>query len=438
MVRKNIILKNVSLGVVYKIINMGIVFITIPLLLNYLDKEIYGVWITIFSVLNIVFFVDIGIANGLKTKLTQAITNKDEDLAKTYISNAYFLMSSLALLFLAIGTFSIYFIDLKRLLNTSLNEQELKRVFFITLLMVVIGLILSLYKSLYYAIHKSYKVELSLLIYQLIVLFLVFIFSMYLPRSLFNVALIYGCSNIIISFIFTLNFFDKYSNYKPSFKLLSRKGIKNLIDLSLGFFMIQLCMIVIFSTDNILISNLLNPSEVANYDVVFKLFQAAIVFSVITQDPFWPLYTDAYEKKEFNWIKQTIIRLNKFFILFVILIAILVYISKPLISIWIPKELEISNTLVIFMGMFVILRVYGIIHMNFLNAIGKIKLQALLYMFGAIINIPLSIYFVKKLDLGTSGIILGTIVSISTLSFLLPIQVFKILKSSEINENKFD
>ena len=50
MNRKKIIFKNVSLGVFYKIINMGIVFTTIPLLLNYLEKEQYGIWVTLFSI----------------------------------------------------------------------------------------------------------------------------------------------------------------------------------------------------------------------------------------------------------------------------------------------------------------------------------------------------------------------------------------------------
>ena len=49
MDRKKIIFKNVSLSVLYKVINMCIVFTTIPLLLNYLEKELYGIWVTIFS-----------------------------------------------------------------------------------------------------------------------------------------------------------------------------------------------------------------------------------------------------------------------------------------------------------------------------------------------------------------------------------------------------
>ena len=71
-------------------------------------------------------------------------------------------------------------------------------------------------------------------------------------------------------------------------------------------------MIIIFSTDNIIISKLLGPSEVASYDIVLKLFQVIITFTIIVQDPFWALYADAFAKKDFNWIKKTIKTMEHF------------------------------------------------------------------------------------------------------------------------------
>ena len=73
--------------------------------------------------------------------------------------------------------------------------------------------------------------------------------------------------------------------------------------------------------------------------------------------------------------------------------------------------------------------------MNFLNGIGKVRLQLKLYVIGAFINIPLSIYFAKYLNFGSSGVILGTIVSIISMSILLPIQTFKLLKNNERSKN---
>lgn len=428
MNRKNVIFKNVSLGVFYKIINMGIVFTTIPLLLNYLEKEQYGIWVTIFSLVNIVFFVDAGIGNGLKTKLSEALSLNNFKLAKTYISTAYISISLISIIVFCVGTILVFCINLQDIFNTNIPENELKTLLLITLSLVITSFVLNLYKSFYYANQQTAKVELAMLIYQISVLCATVLLLHFFPRKLLYVALFYGSLNIFVGLIFTFLFFKKNKHLKPTIASFSKEKVKDLMGLSLAFFGIQLCMIVVFTTDNLIISNLLGPSEVTNYDVVYKLFQVIITISVIAQDPFWALYTDAFQKKDFNWIKKTIIRLNKIFILFIIIVFLLFLASETIIKFWVQRDLSISRSLLLFIAIFVLVRVYGTIYMTFLNSIGKVKLQLWLYVFGAIINIPLSIYFVKQCSLGSSGVILGSIFSILSLSLILPIQTYRILK----------
>ena len=429
--RDSILKKNVSLGVLFKILNIGIAFFTIPFLLKYLNTEQYGLWVTIFSIVNLIIYIDGGIANGLKTKLSEALSRNDLKLAREYISTAYFSISIFSIVLLTIGIFVIYWINFKELLNTSVDENTLKITFLITLFMMTIGFILSLYKSLFYADQKSAIVELSLLIYQALNLFLIIYALTYFKSTLIYVALIYGVSTILIGVVFSVTFFKKQKQISPSFKFFKKKTIYDLFGLSINFFIIQLCMIIIFSTDNVIISKLLGPSEVTSYDIVLKLFQVIITFTIIVQDPFWALYADAFEKKDYVWIKKTLKRWNVLFIPLIMFVLLLMYVAKPLIKFWLQYDLNIPTSLILCMGIFVIVRAYGIIYMYFLNGIGKIRVQLWLYISGAVINIPLSIYFVKYLNLGSSGVILGTIISMLSMTLLLPIQTFKILKESE-------
>ncbi|MGY0408652.1 MAG: dTDP-4-dehydrorhamnose 3,5-epimerase family protein, partial [Polaribacter sp.] len=123
--------KNVSLGFFYRILNMGIVFITIPLLLSYLDNEQYRIWVTIFSLVNMVFFVDIGIGNGLKTKLTEALSIQNFKLAKTYISTAYISISVISLVIFCIATVLIFNFNFQKLFNTTVLSVENKKQLFV-------------------------------------------------------------------------------------------------------------------------------------------------------------------------------------------------------------------------------------------------------------------------------------------------------------------
>ena len=436
MDRKKIIFKNTSLGILYKIINMGIVFTTIPLLLNYLDKEQYGIWATIFSLINIVFFVDAGIGNGLKTKLSEAISSKNFKLAKQYISTAYISILVISAVIFIIGSVLIFCVNLEELFNTTLiSDKELKKILFVTLCLIVTVFILNLYKSFYYASQQASKVELAMLCYQVIILFSVLIILNFFPKNLLYVTLIYGLSNIIISLVFTVSFFKKNKQIIPAISDFSKDKIKVLMGLSLSFFIIQLCMIVIFTSDNLIVTNLLGPKEVTTYDIVYKLFQVVVTVSVIALDPLWALYTDAYQKKDFYWIKKTILKLNKLFILFAVFAVVLFYVSDSVIKFWLQRDLNINKNLILYMSIFILVRVYAVIYMMFLNGIGKVKIQMWLFVLGALINIPLSIYFVKYLHLGSSGVILGTVFSIITLAIVLPLQTFKILKKNEVNRN---
>ena len=435
MNREKLILKNVSLSFVFKILNMGIVYFTIPFLLEYLGKTNYGIWVTIFSVVNILFFVDAGIANGLKTKLTEALSKKNNKLAKEYISTAYISIFFISLTFLVFGIILIRNINLSSLLNVgnSITSKELASVFLIALFFIVSNFILSLYKTLFYATQKSSYVEFSMFLYQVFVFVLVYFAVNNLQSSILNVAYFYGVSNVIISLAFNFIFFKNNKQISPSIKFFKRNKVKDLMGLSLGFFVIQICMIIIFTTDNLIISNLLGPDEVTGYDIVLKLFQIITILSIVMLEPFWALFTDAFQKKDINWIKKTLIKLNKIFVLVLIGTFLLVIFVEDIISIWIGESFNIANKLPYFMGIFVLIRVYPVMYMFFLNAVGKIKLQVYLYTIGALINIPLSIFFIKYFNLGVNGVILGTICSIFSMTFLLPYQTIKILTKNERN-----
>lgn len=431
MDRKKVALKNSSLGFFLKILNMGIVYLTIPFLLKFLGKESYGVWVTIFSIISIVFFLDGGIINGLKTNLTREISFKNIKRAKELISNAYIVIGGVSLFFFVIGYILIDLLDFKELLNvTTVSEQELKEVFFVCLVFISFNFILSIYKSLFYSIQKVAFVEFSIFIYQVIIFSSIFYLYTNYQGSLIKISILYGSASFLVGVLFTVVFFFKRPELFPSAYLFSKKTLKDLFNISIGFFIIQLSMIIIFTSDNILISSLLSPEYVSKYDIVFKLFQIVITLTLLLIEPFWPLFTDAYEKKDLDWIYKVFKVYNKLFFVFVVLLVIFSFLINPIISFWVGEEFKADNGLIVSFFILVLIRVFPLIYMYFLNGIGRIKSQVVLYLIGAIINIPFSILFVKYYKLGLKGIVIGTILSIIAISFFIPLKSYKILKNS--------
>ena len=431
MNRKNDILKkNIVFTFFYKLISIVFIYLTVPLLIKSIGIDQYGVWITIFSIFGWIYFLDLGIGNGLKNKLTIALLNKKNIInANQYIATSYMGLTFVAVIFFIIFSAIIYFFNLSSLLNIQLEEWYVKTLFFITLLSFVFVFILSLYKQFFFALQKASLVDFSMMIYNIIVFLLLYLFIHYFKLSLISLAIIYGASNILICIIFTYIFFKTEKQLLFSLKNIKMRKVKELSGLSINFFIIQICVLIILATDNILNITLLGPTEVTSYNNVYKLFQIFLIISTTIQSPLWSLYTDAYHNNEIKWIKKTIIRLNYLIIPLILTVAIVIYLAPKILALWINKFIFYDPKLILFMGLFVIIRVYGEIYTTFLNGIGKIKLQVYVSIIAAIINIPLSIIFVKYFNLGNSGIILATLFSMSLYAIIMPFQSYKLLKS---------
>ena len=62
---------------------------TVPLTLGYVNKETYGLWLTISSMIAWMSYFDIGINNGLKNNLAAAFATSDYELGKRLVSTTY-------------------------------------------------------------------------------------------------------------------------------------------------------------------------------------------------------------------------------------------------------------------------------------------------------------------------------------------------------------
>ena len=69
--------KNVLYMVVYKGVSILAGLLLVPMTINYVDSENYGIWLTLSSMIAWMSFFDIGINNGLKNKLAEALARKD-------------------------------------------------------------------------------------------------------------------------------------------------------------------------------------------------------------------------------------------------------------------------------------------------------------------------------------------------------------------------
>jgi O-antigen/teichoic acid export membrane protein len=203
------------------------------------------------------------------------------------------------------------------------------------------------------------------------------------------------------------------------------------MSLGIKFFIIQIAALVLFNTNNIIVTQLFGPEEVTTFNVSFKLFSViTMIFSIIA-GPLWSAFTDAYAKEEFAWIKSTLSKMKKVWGLLIIF-TILVLLSSPWIyKVWIGNSVMVPFALSAAMSSYVIVYIWQTIHVFFLNGIGKIKLQLYLVIFSGVINIPLAIFLGKKL--GLVGITLTSTLLFIFMGTIFSIQTRKILNKTAVN-----
>ena len=183
--------------------------------------------------------------------------------------------------------------------------------------------------------------------------------------------------------------------------------------------------------NTLIITRINGPAAVTPYNLAWRYFNmATVIFNLIVL-PFWSAYTEAYVKEDFEWIKSANKGLIQVWALLVIGIIAMVIAANWFYRIWVGPGFIVPFSLTAFMGLFIVIGSWNNIFAYFLNGTGKIKLQLIVSIFMAVINIPLSIYFDKYLGMGSPGVILATCVTLFPGVFINPVQFKKIINKRD-------
>lgn len=421
--------KQILYSYVFKLLAISANFLVIPLMVKYLGKEVYGIWSTLLSIVSWFIMFDIGIGNGLRNKVSEAIAKENLSEAKSYIATAYVAIGTIVfILFLSFLPFS-YCISWQRVFNTQLiTESELRLAISVMLFFILFNFWLSLVDQVLYGIQKTSLSILNQLLKNLLVLLFTTLLYYTYSGSLLSMIIIYGLSLVAANLIISGYFYSKNQHLIPLLTNYSRKKLKAITSLGINFFVIQVAGIVLFTTDKILITQLFGNNQVTDYDIVFKIFSIPIMAHGMLTAPLWAAYTDAYHRKDYLWLKSTLKKQLKIFLLFVIATIALCFASPTIIRLWIGTEITISNSLILSIALFVLISIWSAIFSTFVNALNLLRLQRTTALIAMCINIPLSIYLAKQFNIGIAAVVLGSCVALSLFAILGCKQVFSFLK----------
>lgn len=424
--------KNIVVLFVIHFFNFLALMALVPITIRYLGENQYGIWLTLSSVFMWLGNLDFGIGNGLRNKLAESFAKEDYQSARKYLSTAYAVF--------AIGIFTsllIYlvihpFINWVFILNArSYDVKSLNNFVLIVFVLFAFQFLMRLLTSLINADQKPALNGFITLCINILTLVTVFILYLVSKSSLYAYGIVISIIPFTVLLIASYILFKgRYKHIAPSLKQIDLKSSGNLVSLGLQFFIIQVSALIVFATDNLIITHLYDPSQVTIYNIAHKyFFFITLVFNVFLA-PFWSAFTDAFVKNDFEWIKQVVKRLVQVWAVFSIATIIMIIVSDFVYRIWIGGNIQIPFSLSVAMGIFMIVSNWNNIFAFFINGVGKIRLQFYFSIFAAVINIPLSIYLAKGMNMGITGVITATIICIGFASIWAPIQYKKIISGT--------
>lgn len=423
--------KNIAASLVLKGISILVSLQIVPLTIGYVNPTKYGIWLTLSSIIAWLSYFDLGFAHGFRNCFAEARAKGNTQLAKEYVSTTYAVLFLLFSVILLISLTINHFFDWSHILNIdSLYSEELKIVFALLACFFCLNIVASVFTTMLTADQKPALTSLVQTSGQVLAFLCIYILTKTTSGNLIALAVAFsGIPCFLLVLVSLIVFHSKtYREVAPSIKNIRFSLTKKILGLGGQFFIIMISMLFIFQLINIILSRMEGPEAVTQYNIAYKYFNVLNMCFVIILTPFWSAFTDAYVKKDYDWMRSIIRKLERLWILCIPVLILMVICSRHIYQWWIGDSVSIPFSLSVSMALYVLVQTGGGVYMYPINGTGKIRLQLIIYLLSATIAVPVMPLFCRQY--GMNGILIVPIVVLGIQTLVERKQILKIVNGT--------
>ncbi|MFA7235540.1 MAG: oligosaccharide flippase family protein [Phycisphaeraceae bacterium] len=403
-----------------KVVQMVVMLISVPLAVEYLGRERFGLWSTITTTVAMASFADLGVGNGMMTLLSHAQGREDRDASIRCISSAFFILCLIACVVLLLFGAAYSWIPWPEVFNVtgSVARREAgpatTALVIVFALNIALGVIGRIHQSLQEGYVNSFwgmlgsalgLVGLLAAIHgQLGLAWLIALVSgTTVLSTLFNGVVLWGWH---------------HTWSRPRLSAFSWKTARRVMHVGGLFLVLQICGAVAYQADSMVIAQVLGAEYVTEYNIPYRLFMMAPTVLGFLIGPLWPAYAEALGRGDVAWIRRTLRRS-----LWLVLIAsvppslLLMVFGRSILHLWVGDQVHPTWRLLVGMGLWAVLLGVSSALAMFLNAMNVVKLQVVCAVLMTICNITLSIILTHYI--GVSGVVWGSVIA-QTVTVLVP------------------
>ncbi|TDE13140.1 lipopolysaccharide biosynthesis protein [Dyadobacter psychrotolerans] len=396
--------RSVMLSFLTQFSNSILSFIMIPILLGYLNKEDYGLWVTLVSLVSWIFVSDFGIGQAFRNRVTSYLADGDKKALNRHfrITFQYYCILGIAIL-----AFFVY------LLNTNEVLQKNKDIALIIYLPYIIYFPFSLGTQILQGLRLVHVT--GILTLSRAALWAIFVGILVLTEIEENLILIsigYSAIQTFINLI-TIYIAGKKSDIKlPTKKeFLSKLVYDNTILVGIRFFVLQLSNLILYTMGNYFVYSNLTPTSTAIYDTINRVFTLYMTFFNIIITVFWSEIAFLRETGDFIKLQLIYKKLLTISMLFAVGSLLVVFMAPWFIQVWTQGKINITTIDCIPFAFLVSVQAIAYTGTVFLNAFEKINTQVIISVVSIIIIYPLiKLGFKYELGIAAVPIVCGILV----------------------------
>ena len=408
--RTSLIKKNILGGALVKGCSILCSLLLVPMTISYISSELYGIWLTLASIVQWIGFFDIGFGNGLRNRLTTCLAADNEKLGKIYVSTTYFIMFIIFFLIAIISYFSCPLLNWASLLNIS---QSYNLLLISVVRIVVIAFCVQIVLKLIQNVIQSYQFNAMAsaldMLGNILVLVFIFILTKTMSPDLRGIALCFSLAPLFVYLVCSIILYmTKFKRVSPNIKYIKPKYLADLFSLGGNFFLIQIASLVLYQMINILISRICGPEQVTVYNISYKYMNVSLMILNIILGPMWSAFTDAFTKKDYIWMTNIYKKLKRIYIYIILLIVVMLIVSPIVYRFWIGNKVIIPFGVSLFLALYFVIAALNNITTSIINGLGTVKIQLCMSIIMMFSFIPLASFLGNKY--GLYGILFSMII----------------------------
>jgi O-antigen/teichoic acid export membrane protein len=361
------------------------------------SSAVLGVWFTLLSLLNWILTFDFGTGNGLRNRLVQAIAEGNESEQKALISTTYAMSAAIGAVAFTVACAAAFLVDWNSFFNVG-RQQIAPDILRNSILIVAAGiclqLVLNTVNSILYALQKPSIANATGLLTNLMLLLIMLVIrpSSDGPGMLVLAWAYLFCSTLPFLLASLWLFGGQLRHASPSVGAVGRDAGRRILRLGLGFFVLQLLSLVLFNSKEVIITRLILPDYVVQYQFYNRIYNSVASLAWIALIPMWSAISEAYYSGDYEWIRGAYRQLSKYMLVFVLALVGLTISLQVIFNVWLGRHgIAVNYWYACTFALYYALYVWWGVLASFANGTGKIRPQLVWSSVGAALYLAIGI-----------------------------------------------